>query len=144
MNWYDYVGFSEMQGELDEKKDKPTVSCFPETTDLTVIQRQHRAVCLFRPHLACSTCPHSEFVLAFNADKEARLQVVACPRWSQTHLLGSPPDAYVATEISTCRAMPFEFCSSCPSSQEVEELGADKRTPGWFGRWQRLKKVPDG
>jgi hypothetical protein len=143
VNWFDYVGFIEQQEE--PKQEMKTVSCFPEPADPMVMQSQNRAACLFQPYAACPTCPHSRFILAFNTNKEARLEAVACPRWEEAgaQQMGSPPNKYIATEVSTCQATPFEFCSNCPSQADVAELGADKRNAGWYGRWQRLKKESD-
>jgi hypothetical protein len=146
VNWFDYVGLAEQQEEPTErKKTGLTVSCFPDPQDQMVMQSQNRTVCLYQPYDTCPTCPHSAFVLAFNADKEARFEVMACPRWEKAgdQQRGLSPAKYVATEVATCEAAPFEFCSNCPTAREVEELGADKKNAGWYGRWQRLQKEPD-
>ena len=148
MSWFDYVGLAELQEEPRETeagKHGLTVTCRPDTDDPQVVQQQGRASCLFRPYEACHSCPHSTFVLAFEANKEARLEQVACPRWESRggREQGKPPDKYVATEVATCRAAPFEFCSSCPSREAVAALGANKKNAGWYGRWSRLKGTDD-
>lgn len=147
MNWLDYVGTAELQEDdarqTERKlKDGLTVHCQPDPTDPMIMERQHRAVCLHRPHVGCSTCPHASFVLAFTPNRDERLEVVACPRWDKPgdREQSIAPDKYVATELSTCGKAPFDFCSMCPSRREVEELGADKKSAGWYGRWLRLRK----
>lgn len=118
------------------------VECFPVPEDPEVVQIQHRAVCLVRPHAACTTCPHSTFTLAFDANKKTeRLSLVSCPRWAtpQGQIIEGAPDHYVPVEQATCEAKPFLFCASCPSKREVELCGADKTKEGWHGRWKRLQ-----
>lgn len=123
------------------------VECRPVPEDPEVVQTQHRAVCLVKPHSACSTCPHSLFSLAFDTNKKSeRLGLVACPRWTGQvgPVIEGAPDHYVSVEEATCETRPFLFCASCPSRVEVQKCGADKTKDGWFGRWKRLQaEEPD-
>lgn len=123
-------------------RDGLTVECRPVLEDPQIVQQSSRVTCLTRPYAACPSCPHSSFNLLFNADKEKRLEQVACPRWSNAagRVYGKPPDAYVSVEVATCNELPFEFCPSCPSRKNVEVTGADKSVPGWYGRWHRVAK----
>ena len=114
------------------------VKCHPVLEDQMVVQDQHRLVCLTRPYQTCQFCPHQSFTLLFNANSGLALaEIVSCPRWEGA--IRGAPDYYVPTEVATCRDRPFSFCSSCPSSNEVAEFGADKREQGWFGRWSKNK-----
>jgi hypothetical protein len=118
-----------------------TVRCAPYE-DKTIVQFQHRAVCLYQPYQACPQCPHSNFTLIFNPEKDRYAQV-ACPRWASPggRMKGEDPEHYVPVEIATCEQRPFDFCSSCPSMEEVAECSVDKVSPGWYSRWHRLKKI---
>lgn len=147
MNFYDYVSLvvaAESREAVGQGKvsDGLTVTCRPQIEDPTVMQRQHRVVCMSRPYTACGYCPHATFELLFNANKERKSEVVACPRWENPgrRLMGIPPDGYVSVEVATCEEAPFEFCPSCPTRKNVEVTGADKSTPGWYGRWHRILK----
>lgn len=122
-----------------------TVLCRPDPMkDPEVVESQHRVVCLGKPYPACVTCRHSEFELIFRADNRERLQeTVACPRWKNMldRLDGKHPEEYVTTDLATCAKKPFEFCTSCPSRDEVEKYSANKMKDGWYGRWHRLRKL---
>ena len=121
------------------------VLCNPIPEEPTVEEMKSRAVCLTRPYSHCGACSHSNFSLVFRVDTRERLgQVVACPKWKRgvvDRFDGKSPDRYEPTEVSTCKKMPFEFCPSCPSSEVVANLGANKAKEGWYGRWHRLKKL---
>lgn len=145
MNILDYVSLVanvEKHAETSTTKSKlgMTVDCRPVLEDPQIVQRQSRVVCLTKPYVACTYCPHSSFDLLFNTKtKEQRVEQVSCPRWAgDGRLRGKPPDAYVSVELSTCEEMPFEFCPSCPTRKNVAAAGADKSVPGWYGRWSRL------
>lgn len=148
MTFYDYVSLVAEVAKKDETafgkaKDGKTVECRPDLNDPEIVERQSRVVCLTKPLAACYFCPHSSFNLLFNVDKEQRVQQVACPRWEKLggRIGGSPPDGYVSVEESTCAEGPFEFCGSCPSRRNVAVTGADKSVPGWYGRWERLRRA---
>lgn len=114
-----------------------TVSCFPNLEDPTVQQQQHRAVCLLRPYAACPFCPHSLFTLVLRSNPEERYETVACPRWSGS--IKEDPIRYDMTELATCEARPFDFCTSCPSKEELYSIyRTDKRREGWYSRWKRF------
>lgn len=117
------------------------VECYP-TEDPYVVQIQHRSACLARPYANCQTCPHSQFTLFFREDPSYKSRVVACPKWLEAgaRQRSQPPDEYLPAEVSTCESKPFEFCASCPSYEDLEEMGIEKVRPGWYGRWQRLKE----
>jgi hypothetical protein len=116
-----------------------TVRCAPYE-DPTIVQFQHRATCLYRPYQACPQCPHSNFTLIFNPEKDRYAQV-ACPRWAPGgREKGEDPEYYVPVELATCEKKPYEFCPSCPPVDEVADFSADKVSPGWYSRWHRLMK----
>lgn len=121
-----------------------TVACHPSLEDRMVMQMQNRSVCLYRPHPGCQICPHASFTLFFDAKKN-RYDQVACPRWDRQggRSRGESPDSYRIVEVATCEDRPFEFCSSCPSREEVVQFGADKAQPGWYTRWRRLSREED-
>lgn len=121
-----------------------TVACHPSLEDRMVQQQQNRAVCLYRPYPGCQVCPHASFTLFFDATKN-RYDQVACPRWDRpgARQQGESPDGYKVVEIATCESRPFEFCSSCPSMNEVVQFGADKMQAGWYTRWRRLTREED-
>lgn len=104
------------------------------------MQMQSRVICLTRPYQACSVCPHSMFTLIFKSQPDDPYDVVACPRWSDTPMKqnGEAPTSYVPVEVATCRQRPFDFCTSCPSRDQVLDIGADKHLDGWYGRWKRF------
>lgn len=148
MDFYDYVS---LVAHVEEKEETATgrsnrdgliVDCRPVLEDLSIVQRQSRVLCISRPYPSCSYCPHSSFDLLFKVNKEARFDLVACPRWSNPmgRITGNSPDGYVSVEKSTCAAAPFEFCPSCPSQKNVATTGADKTVDGWYGRWNRIRK----
>ena len=123
-----------------------TVWCQPFPWDPSVGQVQHRSVCITRPHPACPTCPHSTFTLIFKAQPQDPYELLACPRWrggEKDRMDGKPPDSYVPVERALCYQKPFEFCSLCPSSDVVSDIGADKVRPGWYGRWYRFTREED-
>jgi len=145
MNVLDYISLVanvEKSEETSSGKNRldMTVECRPVLGDQQIVQRQGRVVCLTKPYVACSYCPHSSFELLFNVNKEQRVEQVACPRWQSGdgRVSGKVPDDYVSVELATCDEMPFEFCPSCPSRKNVETTGADKTSPGWYGRWHRV------
>jgi hypothetical protein len=128
-----------------ERQDGKIVLCAPYPDEPTVIRFQHRAVCLAQKYPGCATCPHAFFTLLF-PEQPQREALVACPRWwdpTSRYLRSAPPDVYIPTEQATCEGKPFEFCSSCPNSAELEEMGVLKDEPGWYGRWKRLMEEPD-
>jgi hypothetical protein len=131
---------------LDEKQQGSaghglSVQCSPDSRDSMIVESASRTNCLLRPYPTCSACPHSTFTLVFKP-RETKLEQVACPRWAEeTDRLGSKaPSSYITTEAATCQDSPFPFCVSCPSVTNVARSGADKRLPGWYGRWNRLRK----
>lgn len=117
-----------------------TVVCHP-TGDPEVVEIQHRAVCLTRPHPACVGCEHKRFNLVFDADASAKYQTVKCPRWDQEtdRMRGLSPSQYIETEILTCERRPFSFCSSCPSKETLSKMYIDKEKDGWFERLKRFE-----
>jgi hypothetical protein len=119
-----------------------TVDCRPVLEDPQIIERQSRVICLTKPYAACTYCRHSSFELLFNVNKEQRVEQVSCPRWASGdgRVKGKLPDDYVSVELATCEGLPFEFCPSCPSRKNVATTGADKSSPGWYGRWHRVTK----
>ncbi len=142
---FDLLGLEEQNQELKlESEEGLTVSCAPDLADQTVVQRQHRVVCLTKPYEACGTCPNSRFQLLFKSDKTERFIQVACPRWENesARMRGEMPGKYAVTEEATCQSKPFPFCSSCPSRQELQTTySADKTKEGWYGRWKRLRQA---
>lgn len=124
-----------------EQESGLTVTCYPDLNDPTIVERQHRAVCLVKPYVACSSCKNSRFTLLFKMDRTERVQ---CPRWEDEdqRMRGETPTRYVSTELATCEAKPFPFCTSCPSRKELQErYSADKEKEGWYGRYHRLRQV---
>ncbi len=118
-----------------------TVNCHP-TGDPEVSELKHRVVCLTKPYAACQGCRHSKFKLIFNADPNASLKTVMCPRWSQDadRLKGTQPDKYVETEIKTCAEKPYPFCPSCPSLENLSKMYIDKKKDSWYARFLRFKR----
>lgn len=117
------------------------VDCRPVPEDPGIVERRHRASCLLKPKPQCGTCPNSKFTLLFNLP-EKKFQQVMCPRWKhegERHA-GKQPDSYVITELASCKDMPFSFCGSCPSREELQKLEIDKTKDGWFARWTRFRK----
>lgn len=136
----------ERQRETGEIGDGKLVVCRPNPFDPEVTQVQHRAVCLTTPHIACPTCPHHSFTLVFKANPPNPYQLLSCPRWrsEEERLKGEPPEEYRTVERAFCSERPFVFCNQCPTPEEVEDLGADKVRPGWYGRWRRtLRELSD-
>jgi hypothetical protein len=122
------------------------VWCQPNVFDPTIGQVQHRSVCLTRPYASCRTCPHVSFTLVFKSVPEDPYELLACPRWrdgERGRLSKKPPDDYVQVERAFCRSKPFNFCPSCPSSDLLVDIGADKVRPGWYGRWHRFTSEDD-
>jgi hypothetical protein len=120
-----------------------SVECHPSLEDPTIHLQQHRAVCMTRPHAACCTCPHSVFTVLFKNQPGERYSSVACPRWTKTQARadGEDPAEYVMTEVATCESRPFDFCSSCPTKNDLVQIySADKAKPGWYSRWHRLRQ----
>ncbi len=117
------------------------VSCHP-TGDPEVFEKKHRVVCLTRPYAACGGCRHAKFKLVFNADPNAALKTVKCPRWAQemSRIRGEQPDHYVETEVKTCSEKPFPFCPSCPSLENLSKMYIDKTKDSWYARFIRFKK----
>jgi hypothetical protein len=123
------------------------VWCQPYPWDPTIGQQQHRAACLLRPYPGCSTCPHQSFTLIFRSQPQDPYELLACPRWrngEKDRLAGQPPDTYVPVERAFCYQRPFPFCSVCPESEQLVDIGADKVRPGWYGRWHRFTTEDDG
>lgn len=89
----------------------------------------------------CQTCPNSKFTLYFDVP-EKKLEQVKCPRWKSEQLrhAGAQPEEYVTTELATCREMPYGFCGSCPSQEELQKMYVDKTKDGWVARWTRFRK----
>lgn len=118
------------------------VICYPVPDDPDFIRKQHRAVCLTRPLPHCPYCPHSRFTLFFDSNPEARFQTVKCPKWEHNgdREKGMSPARYETAELATCESKPFDYCPSCPSQQELVQIGADKQADGWYGRWSRFRK----
>lgn len=118
------------------------VECHPLPNDPLVIEKRHRASCLMQPTPRCHTCPNSSFTLFFE-EPEVRVQLVQCPKWSNAaaRLRGDAPSSYVTTEVATCESRPFEFCPSCPSVENLEELELEKSNVGWYTIWQRALKL---
>ena len=116
------------------------VTCHPDMYDPSILQIQHRAVCALRPLPTCGTCPHNSFTLIFRAQPLDPYERLACPRWGneRTRLSGAAPDTYVIVERALCSTRPFTFCNSCPPKDALEDVGADKVIPGWYGRWRRI------
>lgn len=121
------------------------VTCHPSLEDRTVQQTQHRAVCLTKPYVACTICPHQSFTLLFRSQPQDPYELLSCPRWRDetARLGGNAPDSYVPVERALCRERPFSFCPSCPSSDVLRDIGADKVRPGWYGRWRRFTTEND-
>lgn len=116
------------------------VTCLPSLDDREVQQVQHRAVCLTKPYVACSICPHQTFTLIFKAQPYDPYELLACPRWRNEadRLKGDAPASYAPVQRAMCSERPFPFCPSCPTKEVLEDLGADKVRPGWYGRWRRF------
>lgn len=116
------------------------VECRPDPIDRSITQAQNRTACLTRPYASCSICPHSVFTLVFKAQPDDPYDVVACPRWRDAAAKqeGESPSSYVPVEVATCRQRPFDFCTSCPTRDQVSDIGADKHRDGWYGRWKRF------
>jgi len=145
MELYTYINLvteTEKKNEtaVGNVKDGMVVDCRPALDDPQIIQRQSRVVCLVKPYTACYYCSHSSFDLLFNTNRDRRFEQVSCPKWERVEdrLKSNPPIGYVSVESATCAEMPFEFCPSCPTKKNVEITGADKSTPGWYGRWSRI------
>jgi hypothetical protein len=119
------------------------VECRPNPFDQTVTHTQHRSVCLARPLQACNICPHAAHTLVFKSQPDNSYEVVACPRWNTrtSRSEGNSPDSYVPVEVGTCRQRPFDLCNSCPTIDQVQDIGADKHKTGWYGRWHRFVSV---
>ena len=85
-----------------ERKEETglTVTCRPDLSDPTVVERQHRAVCLTKPYVACDSCPNSTFKLVFSGNPKERFEQVFCPRWENeaTRMKGEAPSKYEVTE----------------------------------------------
>jgi len=118
------------------------VWCRPDPYDPTIGQAQHRSVCLTRPYPACPTCLHATFTLVFKSQPLDPYELLACPRWRDDteRMTGASPEAYVPVERALCYQKPFPFCPSCPSSEVLIDIGADKVSPGWYGRWRRFTR----
>lgn len=119
------------------------VICHPDIADPSIQQVQHRASCLSRPYPACFTgCPHQTFTLVFKEQQQDPFELLSCPRWSteRDRINGAAPDTYVTVEQALCQRKPYSFCNACPSKETLEEMGADKVRPGWYGRWRRFMK----
>lgn len=110
-----------------------------------VTERKHRATCLVKPYAACGSCAHSKFKLVFNADQNAKLQQVLCPRWKDetARAEGKSPESYVATEVMTCGTKPFPFCGSCPSMERLSQMFIDKKKDGWYSRFKRFVRFQE-
>lgn len=121
-----------------------TVECHP-TGEADVKEMKSRAVCLVRPYPTCGACAHSNFKLIFNADPNAKLQQVLCPRWQSEadRSQGKKPTEYVTTELLTCGKKPFEFCPSCPSMERLSQMFIDKKKDGWYSRFKRFKELQE-
>jgi ssDNA-binding Zn-finger/Zn-ribbon topoisomerase 1 len=133
----------------DDKPIKEGVSgrfvlCHPVPEDPEIVEKVHRASCLLKTRPHCHTCPNSRFTLFFEV-QEKKIEQVMCPRWKSIADLhrGEQPETYVITELATCKEMPFPFCGSCPSVEELAELHIDKSKYGWLSRWKRFTKEAD-
>lgn len=117
------------------------VHCHPVPEDPEIVEQRHRASCLLKLRPQCHTCPNSRFTLLFDTPEKKSEQVM-CPRWKKDgdRHAGEPPKEYVVTEIATCKERPFDFCGSCPSREELQELHVDKTKDGWLARWNRFRK----
>lgn len=115
-------------------------NCRPVKEDPQIIEAKHKSMCLMRLRAECHTCPNSKFTLLFDVP-EKRLEQVMCPRWKDVRELwqGKNPESYSVTELATCKERPFPFCGSCPSVEELNELGIDKTKDGWVSRWKRFR-----
>jgi hypothetical protein len=80
--------------------------------------------------------------MVFDANPNAKLQTVQCPRWAcnGSRVNGERPTHYVETELLTCADMPFEYCPSCPSLQDLSKQFIDKTKDGWYARMKRFEK----
>lgn len=118
-----------------------TVNCHP-TGDPEVVEKKHRVVCLTKPYAACGGCRHSKFKLVFNANPQASLDVVMCPRWKSDtdRVKGEQPETYVPTEVKTCSEKPFPFCPSCPSLEDLSKMYVDKKKDTWYARFSRFRR----
>jgi hypothetical protein len=56
---------------------------------------------------------------------------------------GYPPEYYMPVERALCSTKPFPFCPSCPSSEVLIDIGANKVSAGWYGRWRRFTTRED-
>ena len=120
------------------------VWCQPYLDDREIYHKKNRVVCLAQPYQACQTCHHKLFTLYFNsARKEKVAAPIACPRWanSASREKGFDPDHYTFVTQGTCTDdKPFTFCSACPKPEQLVQIGLDKSTQGWYGRYQRFRK----
>lgn len=119
------------------------VWCRPYADDPEVVQQRDRVVCLVRPYEACKSCHHRLFTLFFDPERKKKMETpVACPRWEDNgQEKGLNPSHYSFVTESTCvDVRPFGYCTSCPSAQKLVQIGMDKGTPGWYGRYSRYRK----
>lgn len=132
----------EREGRTGVYRNGLVVLCRPDPSDPEVYRRQHRAACISHPYPTCPSCVHGRFTLFFDGNPTSGFQVVQCPKWGSTskRVRGDMPTSYEVTELSTCASKPFEFCPSCPSQNELVQIGADKQVAGWYGRWDRIRQ----
>lgn len=117
------------------------VICHP-TGDPEVYETKNRVQCLLKPFPACGSCAHGKFRMVFNADPNAKLKQVQCPRWRSdaARMVGEQPVDYVKTELATCADKPFPYCVSCPSLENLSKMFIDKQKDGWYARYRRFSK----
>lgn len=118
-----------------------TVICHP-TEDPAVYETKSRVACLLKPYPACDRCTHSKFKMVFNADPNAKLKQVQCPRWKSdaARMVGELPVDYVKTELATCADKPFAYCAGCPSLENLSRMFIDKQKDGWYSRFRRFSR----
>lgn len=120
------------------------VRCYP-TGDPEISEQKSRVTCITKPYPACGGCTHSKFKMVFNADPNAKLQTVKCPRWENdaARMTGEKPTHYVETELLTCASKPFFYCPSCPSLETLSNMFVDKKKDGWYSRFRRFSREVD-
>lgn len=129
----------ERQARTGEIGNGLSVYCCPDPVENPgVWQMQHRTTCLFRPYVACVSCPHRHFQLVF--EEEQLDDWVLCPRWSKNNVPFGGPDFYTPVPVSECRDKPHPFCRSCPGREELVQLSTDKKRNGWLERYKKLTR----
>lgn len=136
LRWVGSEELRERQRQTGELGDGKIVDCRPDLNDVSVIQMATRAMCLSTPYAACLSCRHRQFEFIF---EQPALDWVQCPRWEQEPGTG-PPDYYVPVWMSECGAKSHQFCTQCPSREELIELGTDKQKEGWLERYRKMTR----